>query len=183
MGATFDENLEGIIRVSVVATGIDQAALQRAPNAPEARIAELTQKLRADQLRAEQQQPRFVPERNERAHAGARAGSIASAVAAAASQASIEAAAQAAVAAAVLPMMEDVTIRPMPPKPSLFPEQMAPPPEQPPAPRAFIPPAPERAANRPRRMPRDRRTAASGSERAAGQAGRGTTRSIRKSAR
>ena len=50
-------------------------------------------------------------------------------------------------------MMEDVTIRPIPPKPSLFPEQMAPPPEQPPAPRAFIPPAPERATNRPRRMP------------------------------
>ena len=74
VGATFDESLEGIIRVSVVATGIDQAALQRAPNAPEARIAELTQKLRADQLRAEQQQPRFVPERNEprmQAHAPA----------------------------------------------------------------------------------------------------------------
>ena len=68
-------------------------------------------------------------------------------------QASIEAAAQAAVAAAVLPMMEDVTIRPIPPKPSLFPEQMALPAEPPPAPRAFIPPAPERTANRPRRMP------------------------------
>src|SRR5712672_3526099 len=65
VGATFDEGLEGIIRVSVVANLIDQAALQRAPNAPEARIAELTQKLRADQLRAEQQQPRFVPERSE----------------------------------------------------------------------------------------------------------------------
>ena len=151
VGATFDENLEGIIRVSVVATGIDQAALQRAPNAPEARIAELTQKLRADQLRAEQQQPRFVPERNEprmQAHAPASPPPSPQQT-----QASIEAAAQAAVAAAVLPMMEDVTIRPIPPKPSLFPEQMAPPPEQPPAPRAFIPPAPERATNRPRRMP------------------------------
>ena len=150
VGATFDENLEGIIRVSVVATGIDQAALQRAPNAPEARIAELTQKLRADQLRAEQQ-PRFVPERNEprmQAHAPASPPPSPQQ-----SQASIEAAAQAAVAAAVLPMMEDVTIRPIPPKPSLFPEQMALPPEQPPAPRAFIPPAPERATNWPRRMP------------------------------
>src|SRR6202043_1843852 len=50
VGATFDESLEGIIRVSVVATGIDQAALSRPPvTAPEARIAELTQKLRADQ--------------------------------------------------------------------------------------------------------------------------------------
>jgi cell division protein FtsZ len=49
-------------------------------------------------------------------------------------------------------MVEDVTIRPIPPKPSLFPEQAAAPPEQP-APRAFIPPAPERT-NRPPRMPR-----------------------------
>src|SRR6201991_1246608 len=151
VGATFDESLDGIIRVSVVATGIDQAAAQRAPNAPEARIAELTQKLRADQLRAEQQQPRFVPERSEprmQAHAPSPPPPSPQQ-----SQASIQAAAQAAVAAAVLPMMEDVTIRPIPPNPSLFPEQMAPPPEQPPAPRAFIPPAPERATNRPRRMP------------------------------
>ena len=65
VGATFDESLEGIIRVSVVATGIDQAALQRPSDAPEARIAELTQKLRADQMRAEQQQQRFAPERGE----------------------------------------------------------------------------------------------------------------------
>jgi len=65
----------------------------------------------------------------------------------------IEAAARAAVAAAVLPMIEDVTIRPIPPKPSLFPEQMALPSDPPPTPRAFIPPAPERTVNRPRRMP------------------------------
>src|SRR5262249_11772120 len=47
VGATFDESLEGIIRVSVVATGIDHAGLQRSATEPEARIAELTQKLRA----------------------------------------------------------------------------------------------------------------------------------------
>ena len=45
LGATFEEELEGIIRVSVVATGIDSAA--RAENAPlEARTAEMTQRLR-----------------------------------------------------------------------------------------------------------------------------------------
>src|SRR5262249_57228938 len=60
---------------------------------------------------------------------------------------------RAAVAAAVLPRVEDVTIRPIPPKPSLFPEQAAAPAEPPPAPRTFIPPAPERTLNRPRRMP------------------------------
>jgi cell division protein FtsZ len=150
VGATFDESLEGIIRVSVVATGIDQAALQRPSAAPEARIAELTQKLRADQMRAEQQQQRFAPERGEprmQSHPPAAPPALPQ------TQASIEAAAQAAVAAAVLPMMEDVTIRPIPPKPSLFPEQMAPAVEPPPAPRAFIPPAPERTVNRPRRMP------------------------------
>src|SRR3981189_3502461 len=47
VGATFDESLEGIIRVSVVATGIDQAALQRPSTAPEARIAERPPELRA----------------------------------------------------------------------------------------------------------------------------------------
>src|SRR5204863_481699 len=56
VGATFDEGLEGVIRVSVVATGIDHVGLQRPATAPEARIAELTQKLRADQMRVEQHQ-------------------------------------------------------------------------------------------------------------------------------
>jgi cell division protein FtsZ len=156
VGATFDETLEGIIRVSVVATGIDQAALSRPPvTAPEARIAELTQKLRADQQRVEQQ--RVTAERIERPEARPLATPIAPSAASLAPQQSAEAienAAKAAVAAAVLPMVEDVTIRPIPPKPSLFPEQVAAPPAEQPAPRAFIPPAPERTANRPPRMPR-----------------------------
>src|SRR5246127_2525408 len=50
VGATFDQSLEGIIRVSVVATGIDQASIAR-PAAPESRLAEIAQKLRADQQR------------------------------------------------------------------------------------------------------------------------------------
>src|SRR5262249_61379184 len=67
----------------------------------------------------------------------------------------IENAAKAAVAAAVLPMIEDVTIRPIPPKPSLFPEQPSAAPARPPAaPPAFIPPAPQRAPKPPRRPPR-----------------------------
>jgi cell division protein FtsZ len=153
VGATFDEGLEGIIRVSVVATGIDHAGLQRPVTVPEGRIAELTQKLRADQMRAEQQQQRATADRIE-----ARMPSPAAAPAPAAPPSqtpeAIEAAARAAVAAALMPTLEDVTIRPIPPKPSLFPEQMAPaPPEPPPAPRAFIPPPPERTVNRPRRMP------------------------------
>jgi cell division protein FtsZ len=138
VGATFDESLEGIIRVSVVATGIDNASLQR--SAPEARIAELTQKLRAEQRAPERIDTRAAP-------------AAATAPAAARTADAVESAAKAAVAAAVLPMMEEVTIRPIPPKPSLFPEQMPTAPAEPPIPRAFIPPAPERAAVRPRRMP------------------------------
>jgi cell division protein FtsZ len=144
VGATFDETLDGIIRVSVVATGIDQAALSRPITAPEARIAELTQKLRADQIRAEQQRPAGDRgERKENRSPGSMPQQTAEAV---------ENAAKAAVARAILPMVEDVTIRPIPPKPSLFPEQLAAAGE-PPAPKAFIPPAPERTPSKPRRMP------------------------------
>ncbi len=160
VGATFDENLDGIIRVSVVATGIEQAmmAAQHRPAAAavaEARIAEVTQKLRADQVRAER------GDRLERSEPS-RPVSITTPTVqthSASSHANIEAieqAARAAVAAAVLPMteIEDVTIRPMQPKPSLFPEPAShQPPNDPPAPRTFIPPAPDRPAGRPR-MPR-----------------------------
>jgi cell division protein FtsZ len=68
----------------------------------------------------------------------------------------VESAAKAAVAAAVSSArsVEDVTIRPLPPKPSLFAEQIASEPvPEPPVPAAFIPPAPERTS-RPPRMPR-----------------------------
>jgi cell division protein FtsZ len=50
LGATFDESLEGVIRVSVVATGIDKPALGAQAQdyeAAEARIAEAAQRLRA----------------------------------------------------------------------------------------------------------------------------------------
>src|SRR5882757_78610 len=62
VGATFDETLDGIIRVSVVATGIEQAAIAKAsaPAAaaatsavatPDSRLADVTAKLRADNQR------------------------------------------------------------------------------------------------------------------------------------
>src|SRR5579875_3378481 len=47
LGATFDQSLEGIVRVSVVATGIDQPASAAEPSAAELRIAEVTNRLRA----------------------------------------------------------------------------------------------------------------------------------------
>ncbi len=107
----------------------------------------MTQKLRADQQRTAER----VERSNDRP-LPAPAPAIAHA------QEAIENAAKAAVAAAVLPItsVEDVTIRPIQPKPSLFPEPASLEPKgfEPPAPGAFIPPAPERAANRRPRMPR-----------------------------
>jgi cell division protein FtsZ len=47
LGATFDQNLDGVVRVSVVATGIDQPASLAEPTIAEARIAEVTNRLRA----------------------------------------------------------------------------------------------------------------------------------------
>src|ERR1700688_387095 len=65
LGATFEETLDGVIRVSVVATGIEQALLSRNASAPAAtlanavastatpdnRLADLTARLRADNQR------------------------------------------------------------------------------------------------------------------------------------
>jgi cell division protein FtsZ len=149
VGATFDESLEGLIRVSVVATGIDQALTQRAAAAvPDARIAELSQKLRADQQRSERidrHETRTVPLTTPTIPAS-HPPSMPEA---------IETAAKAAVAAALsMGGHEDVTIRPIQPKPSLFPETAPPHAPEAPAPRNFIPPSPERPANRPPRMPR-----------------------------
>ncbi|MBV9260661.1 MAG: cell division protein FtsZ [Pseudolabrys sp.] len=134
VGATFDESLEGIIRVSVVATGIDHAMIGQRP-AAESRMVEVAGKLRGETRR--------IAERIERAPIQAPAASH------------VADAAHAAVAAAILPptAMEDVSIRPMPIKPSLFetaPEQ----PVEAPTPAAFIPPAAERTVARTPRMPR-----------------------------
>jgi cell division protein FtsZ len=148
VGATFDESLEGIIRVSVVATGIDKARIQANPAE---RVKEITHKLRADTQR--------LSERIERSDAPAARQQSAAPATPAMTQAftdSIESAAKAAVAAAVMPQtsVEDVMIRPIPPKPSLFPEPIREVAQHEPAPRAFIPPQPERGAIRAPRMPR-----------------------------
>jgi cell division protein FtsZ len=142
VGATFDENLEGLIRVSVVATGIDRSAVEKA-NRDEQRIAEVTHSLRADA-----QRPALQAGRSE-------APVPAQAVGAAHSADAISSAAHAAVAAAILPTssVEDVTIRPIPPKPTLFVEPARSEPQPEPAAAPFIPPQPERPMTRPR-MPR-----------------------------
>ncbi|MBI5129587.1 MAG: cell division protein FtsZ [Rhodopseudomonas palustris] len=173
VGATFDESLDGIIRVSVVATGIEQAQLSRnaaaagaaaqAAAPADSRLAELTAKLRADNLRIAEAAA---------ARAAQAAAAPAQAAAPVARAANVERAALAAIAAAVsneqMPAQEvaqapvhsasygDVTVRPIPQKPSLFPdvEQARSVAEEPETPDAFIPQQPDRAAMRAPRMPR-----------------------------
>ncbi|MDH6259348.1 cell division protein FtsZ [Bradyrhizobium sp. BR13661] len=177
VGATFDEALDGLIRVSVVATGIEQAAiarnsqatsapvanaapqqLQQAPAAPaaaaESRLADLTARLRADNQR--------MAERAQKLESQIPA--AAPVAAAPAPRPNVERAALAAIAAAVAEVPQaaapqtygDVTVRPIAQKPTLFPE-----PEQAPlamsepmTPETFIPPQAERAPARAPRMPR-----------------------------
>src|ERR1700752_3593931 len=125
VGATFDESLDGMIRVSVVATGIDQAFVQRpGTSAADSRVADMAQRLRAEKQRDAERVERQEPARP---------------AAAATVNASIESAAKAAIAAAV----EDVTIRPLAPKPSLFIDPAANEAEGEEE-TAFIPPQPER---------------------------------------
>ncbi|MGV3632871.1 MAG: cell division protein FtsZ, partial [Pseudorhodoplanes sp.] len=156
VGATFDDSLEGIIRVAVVATGVDRPAaaakppvetLKRASHEiprPMERVRPVAAAPAPAPVYAQAPMPAPVPARGV---------------------SSIDAAATAAVAAALgqemfddLPQetaIEDVTIRPATPKPTLFVEPAAPAP----APQqtenfgAFIPPHPERVPQRPR-MPR-----------------------------
>lgn len=176
VGATFDEALDGLIRVSVVATGIEQAAIARnsqATSAPvanpapqaqqaaapaaaaESRLADLTARLRADNQR--------LAERAQKLEAQSPA--AASAPAAAAPRQNVERAALAAIAAAVAESPQapaptqtygDVTVRPIAQKPTLFPEpDMAPiAMQEPMTPENFIPPQAERPPVRAPRMPR-----------------------------
>lgn len=176
VGATFDEALDGLIRVSVVATGIEQAAIARnsqatsapvanpapqvqAPAAPaaaaESRLADLTARLRADNQR--------LAERAQKLETQIPAGAPAP-VASAAPRPNVERAALAAIAAAVSDVPQapapqtygDVTVRPIAQKPTLFPEpeQASIAMQEPMTPENFIPPQAERPPVRAPRMPR-----------------------------
>lgn len=169
VGATFDESLDGIVRVSVVATGIDVALPAQQPvargsvvpvvaaptPAPQAiaaasRLAELTQSLRASTQRMAER-----TDRTDQAHrAVAQALSIAPA--AEADQPHYEIAAPAENPAQIT-AIEDVTIRPITPKPSLFREAVEtavePAPQLAEPEKPFIPPQAEQPVRAPR-MPR-----------------------------
>jgi cell division protein FtsZ len=175
VGATFDEALDGLIRVSVVATGIEHAQIAAraaavaavpttpavAPSgSPENRLADLTARLRADNQR--------LAERAAKLEAQGHATSAPAAQPVRNPQ-NVERAALAAIAAAVAEPAPpaptavqpasygDVMVRPIAQKPSLFPDpdtvrtqpdELAAPPE------TFIPQAAERAPVRTPRMPK-----------------------------
>ena len=157
LGATFDESLEGIIRVSVVATGIDQEIPIAKPDlaSTEQRISEVAERLRAE-ARARISQTQSVPTfRGAHTTDGMRAQH------AAAGAAPLAASAPAEMPRGELPpvqplIRDDVVLTPAQPKQALA---YAPPPtsmhqEEPLHAGAFIPPQPERAVLRPARMPR-----------------------------
>src|SRR5712671_4334467 len=177
VGATFDETLDGIIRVSVVATGIEQAQIARnaaaappvvttaaatatATTTPDSRLAELTARLRADNARLAERAQKLEPASAPQAVAYAPA--QATAAPAQRSSSNVERAALAAIAAAVETPQQaasygDVTVRPIAQKPTLFPdhnEASRVVPEQPATPETFIPQAAERAPARSPRMPK-----------------------------
>src|ERR1700761_6478183 len=183
VGATFDETLDGIIRVSVVATGIEQAAISRnmsgpaatvtnvvaAPtSSPDTRLADLTARLRADNAGLAARAP------NLEATTPAQAAPVAQAPAPVQQRPNpnVERNMLAAIAAAVAPEAPpqpvapvpvqpasygDVTVRPIAQKPTLFPDHEAAKPElrevAAPA-ETFIPQAAERAPARAPRMPK-----------------------------
>ena len=182
VGATFDETLDGIIRVSVVATGIEQAQIARnaaaaapavattatataATSSPDSRLAELTARLRADNARMAERAQKLEPAPAPQAAAPVPAQAPAAAPAQRSSS-NVERAALAAIAAAVEPPKQapiqpasygDVTVRPIAQKPSLFPdhnEAARIEPEQPATPETFIPQAAERPPSRSPRMPK-----------------------------
>jgi cell division protein FtsZ len=166
VGATFDETLDGVIRVSVVATGIEQALISRnaaAPSAPvtnavgpsaapDTRLADLTARLRADNARLAERAQKEASNPVQAAAAPQRASGT------------VERAALAAIAAAVAPEAPsvqpasygDVTVRPIAQKPSLFPDHDVARVEtpEPATPETFIPQAAERAPLRTPRMPK-----------------------------
>jgi cell division protein FtsZ len=174
VGATFDEALDGLIRVSVVATGIEHAQIAArggmasppvpatptaapAPTgAPESRLADLTARLRADNQRLAERAAKLEAQ------------PLAAPATASRNPPNVERAALAAIAAAVAEPAQapapvqpasygDVMVRPIAQKPSLFPDHDSArsQPEEPAAlPETFIPQAAERAPLRTPRMPK-----------------------------
>ena len=153
VGATLDDALEGIMRVSVVATGIDQppGVLSRDFSAAEARIAEVAQRLRA-QTAPRPEAQRFAEPAPQPVAAVQH--EPAPVYQEPAPQPHYEPAPQH-VAPQQPVSRHDVHLQPAAPRPTYFAEPPAPAPRPVEAyqPGPFIPPAAEQPAMRPRMMP------------------------------
>ena len=139
LGATFDESLDGIVRVSVVATGIDKVADQRELIAAEARIAEAAARLRA------QSESRRIEVQTQPAQ-----------LAAPVYQEALTSQSPPQHYAPVSPMSSGVQLQPVMPQPApAYAEQQRPAMREPERYEAgpYIPPAPETPLVRPQRMP------------------------------
>ncbi len=143
VGATFDEALEGIVRVSVVATGIDKPVTSQAEmDETEARIAQV-----AERLKAEARLRTAAPARQ---------------AAPAPAPAPVEAPMELRMPQPIEPeprasLPEDIRIAPIQPRPVMAaaaPEPVRQPEPAPMLEESFIPPMPERSVVRPTRMPR-----------------------------
>jgi cell division protein FtsZ len=137
LGATFDESLEGVVRVSVVATGIDKPAEMADAALSESRVAEAAQRLRAQAA-------------TRHAEQAATAAPVIVQTLPPAEPVRLAAPVYAAPEPAQPPHLNEVHIQPAPPRPHYEPA---------PAPRAqeyaaqpgpFIPPAPEQPIRAPR---------------------------------
>jgi cell division protein FtsZ len=167
LGAAFDESLDGAIRVSVVATGVDQNVAMTHPGgpAPIETLGRAAEDPSAYETRIAEFAPRLSSEKRRIAHRVECINPSPAALAPekeqedfnrAVSQASIEAMATAAVAGALFSgEIPNVNMTPIPPKANLFAQSMRAEDESselhPPA--GSIP-AQAKPAGRPRRMPR-----------------------------
>jgi cell division protein FtsZ len=126
LGATFDQSLDGVVRVSVVATGRDQNTAEiHEPTASQIRIIEAQQRLRAQTSVRSQPAPVVAEAQKSEAQTAP---------------------------APSLFAPDEVEIRPAAPKTAVYVEPSAPRIEEPMA-REYIPPAPEQPVIRPARMP------------------------------
>ena len=155
LGATFDSSLEGVVRVSVVATGIDQPIASTSENnAVESRIQEVAQRLRAQSLarQPEPVQPRILhPVHTQAASAPEPVEPQRDWQPAPAQPAYQQPAYQAPAAPA---LVHDVDIRPIQVRPAPYQAPEAPVAEAEPAPQQYIPPAAQLPVIRPQTMPR-----------------------------
>lgn len=119
LGATFDQSLDGIVRVSVVATGIDREADAQAFNTAEARIAEAAQRLRAQAAQAQAAQAQAA---QMQAEAQAQAQAQAQAAAEAARQAAEAMRYQQPVVTVTAPQFEEASAMSSEPAPAYQPQ-------------------------------------------------------------